>query len=178
MADSASTTNPSKIDRRTALLGLAAVSLTAPALSYAEATETQHPDAALLVLGDRLKAASACAQLLIIKSQEEKTPEADAAWEAAFDHEHEIVSQIEGIPARTLHGLRVKAQALQWCHGDEPIELHEQQTTDIRLAQQIIRALQTNLLFHTCPHCSQTLRKPVSNQKSRFWMLVRGLPNH
>ncbi|WP_375568791.1 hypothetical protein ABWH92_12395 [Ahrensia marina] len=143
MADTANSTPTSGIDRRSAIAGLASISLAAPALPSAQALEQEHPDAALLILADRLEMASAQARVLIIKSQEEKTLDADRAWEKAADIELEIVHQIEGIPARTLHGLRVKAKALQWCYGDDPVEFGEGQTTDVRLAAQIVRALLT-----------------------------------
>ena len=144
MANHANSTNPSEIDRRVVLGGLAAVSLTAPALSSAQALEQEHPDAALLLLGERLKAAHAKTSLLVIEADRVQTPEADKACEDAMDVEHKIVKQIEGVVPHTVHGLRVKAQAVEWCHSWESIELNDQQTTDIRLAQQIIRALLTH----------------------------------
>lgn len=144
MAVPAHTTNPSEIDRRSVFAGVAAISLATPLMSYAEAAEQSHPDAALLVLGERLKAAHAKTSLLVIEADRVQTPEADKACEDAMEVEHKIVKQIESAVPYTLHGLRVKAQAVEWCHCWEAIELTANQTTDVRLAQQIIRALLTN----------------------------------
>ena len=52
-----------------------------------------------------------------------------------------IVEQIEGCTATTIDGLRVKALAVLWCHGWNLEELTDHQTTDIRLAQSILRDL-------------------------------------
>lgn len=63
------------------------------------------------------------------------------AWEAAFARTESIVDLIEEETATTLEGLRAKARCIQWCFGDEPVDLAVQDTTDARLATQIVNAL-------------------------------------
>jgi len=53
-----------------------------------------------------------------------------------------IAEQIEQCHATTIDGLRVKAAAILWCHsGEMKIELSPEQTTDVRLAQSMLRDL-------------------------------------
>ena len=55
-----------------------------------------------------------------------------------------VVAKIEQHQAHTLEGLRVKARAIMWRHQwgkFEPFSLGEQQTTDIRFSEAIIRDL-------------------------------------
>lgn len=65
-------------------------------------------------------------------------------YEAANDASSTVVRQIEQLPAHTLEGLRVKARAVMWrwqWEKFETLSLTEQQSTDIRLAQAIVRDL-------------------------------------
>ena len=65
------------------------------------------------------------------------------AWEAAYERTQEFAIAISRLPAHSLRELKLKAQVIQWCHGDKFKTLFEdgQDTTDQRLADQIIHAL-------------------------------------
>lgn len=63
------------------------------------------------------------------------------AWDAAYARTAIIVDLIEKEPATTMEGLRAKARCIQWCYGDDPVDLATQDTTDDRLATQIVNAL-------------------------------------
>ena len=67
----------------------------------------------------------------------------DAEYSAAVDKSSAIVDRIVEEPARTLDGLRIKARALAWCHSGEveSLGIDENPTTDIRVADSIIRDL-------------------------------------
>jgi len=66
----------------------------------------------------------------------------DAAHEKSYARVSRIVRLIERTPAHTLAGLRVKARAVAWCHaGVDTISLARNPTTDVRLAQSIVRDL-------------------------------------
>lgn len=92
-------------------------------------------DAALLILGQEFEAAFAAEQAL------QMTDNGDA-WDQAYAVTHSIVDRIEKMPATTLEGLRVKARCIQWCYGEDPVfQDAECETTDYRLAHQIVRAL-------------------------------------
>ena len=135
---------PPEVDRRRALTsGLTAINLTMPVPSYAQALKQRHPDAALLLLAEQLKASQAESDRLMVVSRIRKTPEANEAWEVSFAKCHQAVDTIEDVHAHTLHGLRVKALAAQWCHGEKPFQVGSD-TTDARLASQIVRALLIN----------------------------------
>ena len=65
-------------------------------------------------------------------------------YEAANDAASAVVRQIEQLQAHTLEGLRVKARAVMWCHQwgrHDPFSLAEQRSTDVRLAEAIVRDL-------------------------------------
>jgi len=96
------------------------------------------PGAELLRLGERLDEAWAHEKALIDSETWGDT------YDIAFNASQAIVSQIEQQQAPTLEGLRVKARAVMWCQQwgkFEPFSLSEQQTTDIRLSEAIIRDL-------------------------------------
>ncbi len=84
------------------------------------------PDAALVALGERLRAAWASESALF--AREAPGPACDAAYAAS----KRIVGEIEGTQATTLAGLRVKALAISWCWGGTPFA-DEDATTDKRL---------------------------------------------
>jgi hypothetical protein len=66
----------------------------------------------------------------------------DDRLEKMFDECNLIVEEIDLRPALTLAGLRTKAFGVLFCQcGQNPIRLHEDQTTDQRLAQSIIYGL-------------------------------------
>jgi hypothetical protein len=105
-------------------------------MSRAATIPVTTDDAELIRLGDELQKAWAHAKAL----EDDET----GAFEQAFQACGAIVDQIERCRASTFAGLRAKALAVHWCHdGAEIIELSEpdHQTTNIRLAQTIIRDL-------------------------------------
>ena len=115
--------------RRRLLGGLAVLPLVGTAALPAE----PHPDAELLALGERLRAAWA-AEVAAPPHEE---------YEAAFEVSHRIVDLIELLPATTHAGLRVKAMALSWCYSGEPVVEEEIfgtcTTTNVQLSAGIVR---------------------------------------
>lgn len=61
--------------------------------------------------------------------------------EDAIDQTSLIVGQIEQLPATTLEGFKVKARCVQWCFCSDPVDLGEHDTTEYRLANQLINEL-------------------------------------
>ncbi|RWB65328.1 hypothetical protein [Mesorhizobium sp.] len=99
--------------------------------------EDRQPDRELLRLGRQLDKAWTKEKAL-----ESAGGFADGdAWEAAYEYTRTIVAQIEALPAKTMRGLQVKAQAIHWCHCGEQRDFNEHQTTDVRLVQQIFQTL-------------------------------------
>ncbi len=131
----------STITRRSALTAGAAAGLVAtpiPASAVAHSLQ-QHPDAELLALGEELRRAWAQERTAARGGSDE---EAEAAFVAAYEASSAIVDQIADRVAHTREGLQVKAQAFLWCwSGDLDFELSREQTTDVRMAQSIIRDL-------------------------------------
>lgn len=101
-------------------------------------TSGERADVRLLQLGKQLETAWAHQRQL-----EHDASEAELAeFDKAFNRVSRIAKKIEALPAHSLAGLKVKARAIRWCHsGEKRIELARQPTTDIRLAQSIIRDL-------------------------------------
>jgi hypothetical protein len=98
---------------------------------------TPRIDAQLIQLGDELEIAWADERRIC---QDETSSDAKVA--RACDRVASIVDKIEATQASSIEGLRVKARAIAWCHGDKaPIALTDKQTTDVRLAQAIIADL-------------------------------------
>jgi len=97
---------------------------------------TSRTDNRLITLGDELEKARAQEKTI---SRDETAP--DSKVERAYARVANIVRKIEAEPAQSLEGMRVKARAIAWCHGDEPIALKDEPTTDVRLAQSIIADL-------------------------------------
>lgn len=122
------------MDRRTVLKGgviLAATSHTA--VSVAE-----MPDRGILDLGLAFDAAFAeeeAARMVCRDTGDWST------WDAAYARTESIVELIEKETATMLEGLRVKARCIQWCYGDDPVDLALSDTTDGRLATQVVQAL-------------------------------------
>lgn len=52
-----------------------------------------------------------------------------------------LVARIQGMPAHTIEGLRVKAQALVWCYSGGEVQLPNSDTTNMKLVQGIIADL-------------------------------------
>ena len=127
MTDVTATKHPSR--RRFIGAAIASTVLASPAAAMS-------PDAGLIRLGQELDARWALERSVPRGSSDE-------VYQAAYDACAEIVDQIEAIPAETLQGIQVKARAVYWClDGDfANFELDDQQTTDVRLAQQIVRSL-------------------------------------
>ena len=134
------------ITRRAALSSMTATLLAAPALSAAQANEERHPDAALLILGERMDRLWAEEQRLLVLSQMNESDDAlSDAWQATFDGVNETVNTIAALPALTFEGLRVKARGILWIADGDVNEIdpgyENQNTTDKRLAKSIIVSL-------------------------------------
>lgn len=108
-----------------------------------KAPATINPDADLIELDEMLSIAQAnCDETFERNGRDEATAgESDAAYRLASL----VVDKIEGTPAKTLQGLRVKAKAVMWCHGKpwdrNKVQLTDDPTTDMRLAQSIVHDL-------------------------------------
>lgn len=103
-------------------------------------------DEALVYLGRMLAKAYSnetnCQELVEQRRKANRSYQsASAEWQTAHDVCSAIVDIIEAIPTNSMTGLRVKALAIQWCHGNEPVDLCWQDTTDNRLATSIVHAL-------------------------------------
>lgn len=120
-----------------------AITLAGTAEAAAKADESDHPDYVLMALSDELDAAQAATDRVAIETRDcVPGSQDDKRFHDAYDRCRKIVNRIETTPARTLDGLRVKARAIEWCHvSNGEICLSESETTDIRLAHQIINAL-------------------------------------
>ena len=117
-------------------------------LLSADTRDYAHPDAELLRLGSQLTADNARWKTLPLSTGEphddwtdEEYKAAEEEYQAAHQRCSSIVDRIEVIPPKTTDGLRIKAQAYAWCRGGEGIELYDPETTDVRLAAQIVRTL-------------------------------------
>lgn len=120
--------------RRTFIKGglvLAATAHTAVAVA-------EIPDSDLLRLGEKFEALFAEEEAARIVGKE---TDDWSAWDVAYARTDSIVQQIEATPATTAEGLRIKARCIQWCYGDDPVEIDQGNTTDVRLAQQIVQTL-------------------------------------
>lgn len=108
-------------------------------------------DSVLLALGGHLQKAW---------TEQRRLEGTGIEFEAAWNEVSAVVGRIETLPARTLDGLAIKALAVSWCHsGEWPIELKDDPTTDIRLAQSII----TDLLRAGAPKNQLALSKAPDN---------------
>lgn len=129
------------ITRRSILKTAGAVSLLGTGVTAAEAIETSHPDAALLLLGEQFEAEWVAYELVVAQYHGDSSQSADDICQTGFDRCKRIVAGIECATARTVDGLRVKARAVQWCFGADVIQFGRGETTDVRISAQIIRAL-------------------------------------
>jgi hypothetical protein len=122
----------SMLNRRNALTAAAALpALTVPVIAAASIGE----DVELLALGEKLASAWRAERALPDDSP-------GKAFDEAYDRSNKILNLIEALPARTLQGLKVKAFAVHWCwSGDPDMEFNDSQTTDVRLAQGLVRDL-------------------------------------
>jgi hypothetical protein len=93
---------------------------------------TPHPDARLLALGRQLDAAWAAERKANLATGVETDPYVGACTE--------IVQNIEDVDATSMAGVMVKVKAFNWCRDD--IGPWEDATTDMRLAEQIIEAVE------------------------------------
>ncbi len=124
------------MNRRAFLAASAALPVTG---AVAAGLPAETGDETLLRLGDELDRAWAREKALIYDDGK-----CGNGYDATYDVSSAIVDQIEKQQAHTLEGLRVKARAVMWCQQwgkFEPFSLGEQQTTDIRLSEAIIRDL-------------------------------------
>ena len=69
-------------------------------------------------------------------------PANDAGFDEVYFRTQNLVDLIEKAEATTLEGLRVKARAVQWCYGDDPMKL-DGDTTDMRISSQILNGILT-----------------------------------
>lgn len=129
------------ITRRSVLKTATAIGLAGSGLTAAAAMEAEHPDLPLLVLGERLEMESQAYDLVLAKFAGVDTHEADEACTYACGEVSVIVRNIASLQARTVDGLRVKARAIQWCFGNEPIMFDEGEASSNKLAAQIVQAL-------------------------------------
>jgi hypothetical protein len=130
-----------RITRRSVLKTAAAVALAGSGITAAQAIESEHPDRALILLGEKMESASTAYDLVQAQYHGDASHEADAICERAYHVVSSIMNEIETKTPRTIDGLRVKARACQWCFSGDPIEFGRNETTDVRLAAQIINAL-------------------------------------
>lgn len=102
------------------------------ARSVAVAPAPRHLDARLLEEGEALEAAWQREVATLIVMRRLKTPEADAAANAARSACALIVGRIEKASAMTLDGLKVKARAILWTRNGVPLgaEAPEEETYD------------------------------------------------
>lgn len=102
------------------------------AVAYAIPVMTMADDAELRKLGTSLADAWA----------DEDTAYAAEAWDeadAASERTLALVARIQSLPAHTLDGLRIKAQAIAWCHSGD-VQLPNA-GTDMRMVNSIIADL-------------------------------------
>jgi hypothetical protein len=112
-------------------------------------SNSAHPDAELLRLGQQLDDAWEAEKKAFAVWEGVFSKEADAAKDAAAEPAGAIVDAIEELPARTPAGIAVKLRAVSWCHGGAPFEdciEREGLTTDVLLALSIVRDLTTQSL--------------------------------
>jgi len=134
------------ITRRGAISMLSATMLAAPMISAADAETTEHPDAALILLGEQLDKTWAAENLWLVKSRAKPFEDKkDDEWERLYEASRAVASEIEAMPVRTLEGLKVKARTMLWCHNGDVDDIDPgyegQNTTDKRLTKQILLAL-------------------------------------
>jgi hypothetical protein len=112
-------------------------------------SNSAHPDAELLRLGQQLNDAWEAEKKAFAAWEGVFSKEADAAKDAAAEPAGAIVDAIERAPARTPAGIAVKLRAVSWCHGGAPFEdcvEREGLTSDVLLALSIVRDLTTQSL--------------------------------
>ncbi len=140
VAGGAASSSVSAVSRRSVLTGALAAPLAATAVPVTP--EELHPDADLIELGRRLRAAWAAEKAVHAKWGDINSADADREINTAFDSVLTIVDQIESIQAATMRGIEVKMRALLWCRGGDPFEDEWPRTTDVRLAFGICNDLQ------------------------------------
>lgn len=102
-------------------------------------------DSELLRLGDQLRLTWDAEKHIGAACELSPTLDAGKQRDAAYEECSRIARKIAELPAKTLAGLRVKAFAVSWCFGEDPITAEElgdgQTSTDIRIAASIINDL-------------------------------------
>jgi len=128
-----------RITRRSAIAAVTALAAgSAAAATVAVPATADTADAELLALGrelDRLWAIERAEEAAYIA---EHRGHDTAALDAATAASAAIAHKIRDLPATTLAGLRVKAEAFVWSQGGEHVE-HDDDATDTRLAAGIVR---------------------------------------
>lgn len=108
------------------------------ATSHTAVSVAEMPDRNILELGREFDAAYAGEEAARMVCRDTGDW---SAWDAAYARTESIVKLIEKETATTMEALRVKARCIQWCHGDDPVDLALPDTTDCRLATQIVADL-------------------------------------
>lgn len=130
-------------------LAVASIAAASTLLGHRAAGRGMPPDAALLRLGEALRAARRreTAAWELADVEEETGPRTEHA-QHRFQETRAIVRRIERQPAATLAGLLVKMRAVAWCRSDAPLEPEElgldpaeRQPTDLRLIAAVLRDL-------------------------------------
>ena len=130
-----------EMNRRAILAGVAAI---APVAALTAAPALAAPDAELIALGERLRAAWSADKATIDRLRGIDTHAAYAEIDASIAACSAIVADIESMRATTLEGVKVKALAVSWCHSGEPFDdesFSEQATTDVRIVSSILNDL-------------------------------------
>lgn len=102
-----------------------------------------HPDARLLALGEHmLKAHKLTRRFAALAKSLDADHYPEEQADVAFDRYFELLEAVNDCPARTVDGLRVKAQALATIYSGDVGEFAEDsKSTDMRLARQVIYGL-------------------------------------
>jgi hypothetical protein len=106
-----------------------------------EARALVKPDAELIALEKELDEAWANERAVYAETKNDNSEEADARCADAFEGTSDIVEKIDALPATTMDGLRVKAKCVEWCCAGDPKGITFGDTTDVRIAAQIVRLL-------------------------------------
>jgi hypothetical protein len=126
------------ITRRVALLGTAALSIAVVAPVVAAAAHAHAVENTAL-----LKAGAEFERLWAIEvAAKPSGSDGDwSRWDEAYEETRSVVHGIVAIPACSMAGMKIKARAIQWCHGADILDVGANETTDARLANSLIRDL-------------------------------------
>ena len=117
--------------------GLAALPASLPASAAA------HPDAELIRLDADLTEAWRFEDAVRHEFAGRSTHETDACVEKAIEAGLAVVARIRAVRAATLDGLRVKARAVSWCYGGDPVSFDEDHSVT---SEHLMAGIVTDLL--------------------------------